>query len=101
MSQSHWVKRGRVYEPSMRIRTDGDKSHRETTIQNAADRLDCNKTRAVLVSCEVVGDVLDGVEDALAHEDVPPRVRRELADRISTRRVTVEVPESEASVSLD
>lgn len=85
----------------MRIRTDGDYAHRVDTIQAAADRLDCNKTRAVLVSCEVVGDVLDGVEDALAHEDVPPRVRREMAERISTRRLTVEVPDPEASVSLD
>lgn len=85
----------------MRIRTDGEKSHREATIQGAADRLDCNKTEAVLVSCDVVGDVLDGLEDALEHEDLSPRVRRELAERVSTRRVTVEVEEPSASVSLD
>ena len=56
----------------MRIRTDGDKSHRQDTIEAAAERLDCNKTHAVLVSCDVVGNVLDGVEDALEH---PDRVR--------------------------
>ena len=69
----------------MRIRTDGDKAHRADTIDAAADRLGMNKTRAVLISCDVVGDVLDGVEEALEHPDLPPRVREELAETISTR----------------
>jgi len=85
----------------MRIRTDDEYAHREDTIESAAERLDCNKTKAVLISCEVVGDVLDGVEDALAHEDVPQSVRREMAEAVSTRRLTVEVEEPRASLSLD
>jgi len=85
----------------MRIRTDGEYAHREDTIEAAANRLDCNKTRAVLVSCEVVGDVLDGVEDALEHPDLPPRVRDELADAISTRRVEIETPEPAASIDVE
>ncbi|CAM2927990.1 hypothetical protein [Halobacterium salinarum] len=85
----------------MRIRTDGEYAHREDTIEAAANRLDCNKTHAVLVSCEVVGDVLNGVEDALEHPDLPPRIRRELAETISTRRVDVKVPETKASVRVD
>lgn len=85
----------------MRIRTDGDYAHREDTIQAAADRLDCNKTRAVLVSCEVVSDVLDGVEEALEHPDMPPSLRDELAEMVSTRRIDVEVFEPDASIQLD
>jgi hypothetical protein len=85
----------------MRIRTDGDYAHREDTIEAAAERLDCNKTRAVLVSCEVVGRLLDNVEDALEHEGLPPGVRDELAETISTRTVTVDVEEPAASVDVD
>lgn len=85
----------------MRIRTDGDKAHRKATIEAAADRLDCNKTRAVLLSCDVVGELLDNVEDALEHEDLPPRVRQELANTISTRKVAVEVSEPVVSVRID
>jgi hypothetical protein len=85
----------------MRIRTDGDNAHRKDTIEAAADRLDCNKTHAVLVSCDVVGELLDNVEDALEHEDLPPRVRQELAETISTRKVAVEVSKPDASVTLD
>jgi len=91
----------RVYESGMRIRTDGDNAHRKDTIEAAADRLDCNKTRAVLVSCDVVGNVLDGVEEALRHEDLPPKVRRELAEEISSRQVKIEISDPEATVSLD
>lgn len=85
----------------MRIRTDGDKSHRQDTIEAAAERLDCNKTHAVLVSCDVVGNVLDGVEDALEYPDLSPRLRQELAETISTRQVTVEVSDPETSVNFD
>jgi len=84
----------------MRIRTDGDNAHRKDTIETAADRPDCNKTHAVLVPCDVVGELLDNVEDALENPDLPPRVRQELAETISTRKVTVEVPELEASVRV-
>jgi hypothetical protein len=85
----------------MRIRTDGDYQHREDTSQAAANRLDCNKTRAVLVSCDVVGQLLDNVEDALAQKDLPLRVRRELAETISPRQISVEVGEPDASVQVD
>ncbi|MDH5021418.1 DUF7692 domain-containing protein [Halobacterium rubrum] len=85
----------------MRIRTDGEYAHRKDTIEAAAERLDCNKTHAVLVSCEVVGDVLDGVEDALEHPDLPPSLRDELAETISTRRVDVDASEPEVDMNLD
>lgn len=85
----------------MRIRTDGDYAHRKDIIEAAANRLDCNKTHAVLVSCEVVGGVLNGVEVALEHPELSPRLRDELAELISTRRIDVVVSEPEASIRLD
>jgi hypothetical protein len=85
----------------MRIRTDGDKAHRKATIEAAAERLDCNKTRAVLLSCDVVGQLLDNVEDALENEELPPRVRHELADTISTRKVCIKVSEPDACIQVD
>ncbi|MDL0128167.1 hypothetical protein PNP85_10050 [Halobacterium salinarum] len=39
---------------------------------------------AVLVSCEVVGDVHDGVEEVLVHLYPPLCLRDELAEIIST-----------------
>ncbi|MCG1002991.1 MULTISPECIES: hypothetical protein [Halobacterium] len=85
----------------MRIRTDGEYAHREETIEAAAERFDCNKTKAVLIACEVSGDVLDGVEEALEHPDLPPSVRDELAEAISTRRLNFEVTNPDISVKLE
>jgi len=85
----------------MRIRTDGEYAHREETIEAAAERFDCNKTKAILIACEVAGDVLDGVEEALEHPDLPPSARQELAQVISTRRVEVEVSTPMVSVKLE
>lgn len=85
----------------MRIRTDGEYAHREDTIEAAASRLDCNKTHAVLISCDVVGRLLDNLEDALEHEDLPPRVRNELAETISTREVEIEISNPESTIRVD
>jgi len=49
-----------------------------------------NKTKAVLIAFEVSGDILDGAEEVLEHPDLPPGVRDELAEIISTRRVEIE-----------
>lgn len=101
VSQIPSVIRGRVYESSMRIRTDGDKEHRQDTIEAAADTLDCNKTQAILVSCDVVGNVLDGVEEALKHPELSPRLRQELAETVSTRKVKIESRQPRVSVHID
>ncbi|WP_232687948.1 DUF7692 domain-containing protein [Halobacterium zhouii] len=85
----------------MRIRTDGDYEHRKDTIEAAANRLDCNKTKAVLVSCDVVGSLLDNLEDALEHEEISPRVKREIAAEISTRKIEIDLSNVEASVAID
>lgn len=85
----------------MRIRTDGEYAHRMDTIEVAADRLDCNKSKAVLIACEVVGPLLDNVEDALENEDISPRVREELAETIGTRQVQIQLNEPESTVELE
>jgi len=95
VSQIHSVFRVRVYERGMRIRTDGEYAHRKDTIESAASRLNCNKIRAVLVSCEVVSDVLDDVEDALEHLDLSPSLRDDLAEKMRTPRVDITVSEPE------
>lgn len=85
----------------MRIRTDGEYAHRMDTIEAAAERLGVNKTRAVLIACDSVGQLLDDVEDALEHPDLPPSVRQDLAAQLSTRYINVEASDPDASVSLD
>lgn len=74
----------------MRIRTDGDYEHRKDIIEDAAEQLGVNKTRAVLLSADAVGSLLEGIEDALAHEDIPPRVAEEIADQVETRKWSLE-----------
>jgi hypothetical protein len=72
----------------VRIRTDPDEGyeHRYETIQDAADAWGCNKTRAVLLSCELATFVLDDLEELLADERVPPEVTRDLVDRLERTR---------------
>lgn len=74
----------RVYEPGMRIRTDGDYGHRIDTIQAAMDALDENtKTAAVLAACEHARQDRRAKEQALAHPDMT----EELAEILSTSAI--------------
>ncbi|APE95420.1 DUF7692 domain-containing protein [Halodesulfurarchaeum formicicum] len=74
----------------MRIRTDGDYSHREDVIDSAAERLDVNKTRAVLLSADAVGSLLEELEDVLGHEEISPKVAQEIAEQVETRHWSLE-----------
>jgi hypothetical protein len=82
----------------MRIRTDGEYAHREKIIEAAAERFDCNKTKAVLIACEVSGDVLKGVQKALEHPDISSSVAEEMAETISTRRVQIQVEKRDLEI---
>lgn len=82
----------------MRIRTDGDYAHREDTIEDAARAWDCNKTRAVLLSCELATFVLDDLEDLLADERVPPEVLQEAVDALP-RQLDVDVQQRQVEIS--
>lgn len=67
----------------MRIRTDGDRSHRETTIEEAAEFWDCNKTRALLLSADFAPRIVPRIEQVLAREDLTSRQKQEIADTLA------------------
>lgn len=69
----------------MRIRTDGEYAHRADTIEEAAFAWGCNKTRAVLLSCELATFVLEDLEALLEDERLPPDVREELLTALDRR----------------
>lgn len=74
----------------MRIRTDGDYEHRKAIIEDAAEKLEVNKTKAVLLSADAVGSLLEELEGALAHEDISPRVAEEIAEQVDSRKWSLE-----------
>jgi hypothetical protein len=80
----------------MRIRTDGEKAHRTETIDMAADLWDCNKTEAVLRSCEYAVRMEQRLQAALEHPDMTP----ELAEVLSTPHVPLRY-EIETGVEFD
>jgi len=85
----------------MRIRTDGDYAYRMDTIEAAADRLGVNKTRAVLIACDSVGQLLDNLETALEHPDLSPRIQRAVAEQLGTRYVNVQVSNPEVTIVIE
>lgn len=85
----------------MRIRTDGEHSHRLDTIEEAADTFGCNKTRAVLLSCEVAADVLPSLEEALTEADIRPSEKEKIARAVSSRQVSVDVDTGGVSFLLE
>ena len=80
----------------MRIRTDGDRAHRVEMIEMAADLWDCNKTDAVLRSCEYAVRMDRRLRAALEHPDMTP----ELAEVLSTPDVPLRY-EIETGVESD
>lgn len=80
----------------MRIRTDGDYSHRKLTIEDAAATWDCNKTQAVMRSCEFSEAMIRNLRAALQHEDMTD----DLAEVLSTPHVQL-TRELNTSVDID
>lgn len=79
----------------MRIRTDGERSHRKETIEAAAEFWDCNKTTALLKSAEYSRWVTEGIEDVLERDDLTPRQKREIAESLSMPgTLEIEIEES-------
>jgi hypothetical protein len=85
---------------SVRIRTDpaDGNAHRYDAIMAAARYWDCNRTRAVALSCEAVGNLVDNVEAALQHPDLPPSLAEELAEQVSTRQIEIDYEGPDVSV---
>lgn len=66
----------------MRIRTDGDRSHREETIEQAAEFWDCNKTRALLLSADFTPRIVPRIEQVLARKDLTIQQKQEIAETV-------------------
>lgn len=87
---------------SMRIRTDGEYAHRADTIEEAADAWGCNKTRAVLLSCELAEQALTELPALLEDDRLPPEVAADLAEQLDAlRHVDVDYEPPTASVTPD
>lgn len=67
----------------MRIRTDGDRAHRESTIEQAAEFWDCNKTRALMLSADLAPRIVPRIERVLARDDLTSQQKREIAETLS------------------
>lgn len=82
----------------VRIRTDPEEgyAHRYDTIEQAASAWGCNKTRAVLLSCEVATFVLNDLEVILSDPRIPPEVTEDIIERLDNYRLisTVYTPPS-------
>jgi len=74
----------------MRIRTEDEYAYRGSVIEEAADFWGCNKTDAVVKSCDFAGRVLPQLKDALEAADIPPSETRKVVEAVSTPNVTVE-----------
>lgn len=85
----------------MRIRTDGDKEHRLETIEEAADELECNKTRAVVTACDLVGTALPALEAALADADIRPSEKRKLVEALDSRHFSAEYTDGDVSLGAE
>lgn len=77
----------------MSVRTDPEKGlgHRYDTIEAAKGTFDVgNNKDAILLSCDAAGQLVENIEEALQHEDLPPSLALELAETISTRKIKVD-----------
>jgi hypothetical protein len=83
---------------SVRIRTDDGNEWRYDAIERAAAFYDCNRSDAIAFACDSVPELVHAIQDVLEREDLSHRQRREIADTLSTRAVTFDVPEPETDV---
>jgi len=67
----------------MRVRTDGDYSHRERDIKRAAEHLDCSKTEAILTGARVLPRMDEAVRQVLQRDDLTLEQRQEIAETLS------------------
>jgi hypothetical protein len=78
----------------VRVRTDPSDGygHRYDVIQQAKATFDVgNNTEAIVKACDLAGNVLPQIEDALEEADIRPSEKEKLAEKLSTRQISVEV----------
>ncbi|GGN17906.1 DUF7692 domain-containing protein [Halarchaeum nitratireducens] len=87
----------------MRIRTDGDYAYWKDVIEDAADFWGVNKTDAIVRSCDLAGRLVPQLEEALTHEELPPRVAQEIVEMVNRecRNVLIKYCEPNVKVSFD
>lgn len=86
------------------VRTDPDEglAHRYDTIQAAKDTWDVgNNKDAILLSCDAAGRLVENVEEALQHPDLPPGLAEELAATITTGKIVVDYDGPDVEVGRD
>lgn len=84
---------GRDIPKRVSVRTDPEKGlgHRYDTIEAAKETFNVgNNKDAILKSCDAAGRLVENVEEALQHPDLPPSLAEELAETISTRQIPVD-----------
>lgn len=69
----------------MRIRTDGEHSHRKDTIEKATGFYGRNKTESLLRAADDVPELVRAITRALERDDLTHEQRHELAEQLSTR----------------
>lgn len=88
----------------VRIRTDPDDgyAHRYDTIQHAKETFDVgNNTDAILNACDLAGQLLPALQDALEEADIRPSEKQAIAEAVSTRRLSVDVDSESVTISAD
>ncbi len=87
---------------SVRTDPDADLAHRYDTIEAAKETWGVgNNKDAILKSCDAAGRLVDNVEEALQHPDLPPSLAEELAETISTRQISVDYRGPDVEVGPD
>lgn len=78
---------------SVRIRTDDGNSWRYDSIQKASDFFDRNRSDSVAWACESVVELVDAAQEILERDDLTHQQRQEIAETLSTRAVSFDVPD--------
>lgn len=82
----------------MRIRTD-NRPERQDVIDAAADEWGCNKTDAVVASCELATWIMSDLEELLADPRIPPAVAQEIAEGLEGLHLEVETTDPTVSIA--
>lgn len=86
---------------SVRIRTGEGNEHRYRSIKKAGKLFDRNRSDSIAYACENICDLVESIEDVLEREDLTHEQRREIAETLSTRTLSFDVPELEVDVDVD
>lgn len=81
---------------SVRIRTGDGNEWRFDQIERASDFFDRNRSDSVAFACEAVVELVDAAQEVLERDDLSHQQRQEIAETLSTRAVSFDVPDEPA-----